>query len=157
MLILFLQIQRHCGKHETTHIEHIITSLLISSVICGTRTNREVLRVHSCKNRLSFLLPENNSQVVIPIHKISSIEVFLLKQGSQTKSRSVTSGHDLHTKINMQGFSTRLCTNLLLTNLIKDTPHCIDIVLSLMTYSGPRFIFIKILVSFGFTPRKLVT
>jgi hypothetical protein len=56
----------------------------------------------------------------------------------------------------MQGFSTRLCINLLLTILIKDIPHYIDIVLPLMTYIGSRSIFIKILVSFGFTARKLM-
>jgi hypothetical protein len=57
----------------------------------------------------------------------------------------------------MKGFSTRLYTNLLLTNLLKDTSHYIDIVLPLMTYNGPRSIFIKILVSFGLTARKLMT
>jgi hypothetical protein len=49
-----------------------------------------------------------------------------------------------------------LCTNLLLTNLMKDIPHYINIVLPLTTYSGARSIFIKILVSFVFTARKLM-
>jgi hypothetical protein len=53
----------------------------------------------------------------------------------------------------MQGFSTRLYTNLLLTNLIKDILHYINIVLPLTTYSSARSTFIKILVSFGFTTR----
>jgi hypothetical protein len=53
-------------------------------------------------------------------------------------------------------FSTRLCTNLLLTNLIKDIPHYINIVLPLTTYSGARSTFIKILVSLGFTARRLM-
>jgi hypothetical protein len=45
MLILFLQIMRHCGKHETAYVECIIASHLISSMICSTRTSRVVLRV----------------------------------------------------------------------------------------------------------------
>jgi hypothetical protein len=53
-----------------------------------------------CKNILSFLLPENNSQVAVSIHKISSIEFFLLKQGSQIKIRCVTSRHDVQKEIN---------------------------------------------------------
>jgi hypothetical protein len=72
MLILFLQIMGHCGKYETTYIERIITTLLMSSGICSCRTSRE--------NVLDFLLPENNSHVAVPIHKISFIELFLLKQ-----------------------------------------------------------------------------
>jgi hypothetical protein len=56
--------------------------------------------VQFCKNILCFLLPKNNSQVVVPIHKISFIELFLLKQGSQIKSGCVTSIHDLQQKIN---------------------------------------------------------
>jgi hypothetical protein len=83
---LFLQIRSHCGKHETAHVECIIASLLISSVVRSTQTIWEVLRVWFYKNILDFLLPENNSQVAIPINKISSIELFLLKQGSQIKS-----------------------------------------------------------------------
>jgi hypothetical protein len=126
----------------------------MSSMICNTQTSREVLKVWFCKNILSFLLQENNSHVAVPIHKISSIELFLLKQRSQIESRSVTSRHDLQQKINMQGFSTRLCTNLLLTNLIKDIPHYILIILPLMAYSGARSIFIKILMSFDFTARR---
>jgi hypothetical protein len=47
----------------------------------------------------------------------------LLKQASQIKSEIVISKHNLQQEINMQGFSTRLCINLLLTNLIKDIPH----------------------------------
>jgi hypothetical protein len=83
MLILFLYIMGRCGKHETTYIERIITTLLMSSVIYSSRTSREVIRVRLCKNILYFLLAENNSQVAVPIYKISSIEFFLLKQGSQ--------------------------------------------------------------------------
>jgi hypothetical protein len=45
-------------------------------------------------------LPENDSQVAVPIHKISSIEIFLLKQGSQIKSGCVTSRYDLQQEIN---------------------------------------------------------
>jgi hypothetical protein len=108
-------------------------------------------------NILSFLLPENNSHVAVPINKISSIELFLLKQGSQIESRSITGRHDLPQEINMQGFSTRLYINVLLTNLIKDTSHYVAIVLLLTTikiHSGLRSIVIKILVSFGFTARK---
>jgi hypothetical protein len=36
MLILFLQIRSHYGKHETAHVERIITSLLISYAIYST-------------------------------------------------------------------------------------------------------------------------
>jgi hypothetical protein len=50
MLILFLYIRGHCGKHETTYIERIITSLLFSSVIYNTRTSKEVIRIRFCKN-----------------------------------------------------------------------------------------------------------
>jgi hypothetical protein len=155
MLIQFLQIRGHCGKHETTHIECIISSLLISSMICNIQTNRKVLRLWLYNDILSFLLPKNNSQIAVPIYKISFIKLFLLKQGSQIENRSVTSRHYLQTEINMQSFSTRLCTNLLLTNLIKGIPHYINIVLSLTTYSGARSIFIKILVSFDFTACKI--
>jgi hypothetical protein len=56
--------------------------------------------VRFCKNILSFLLPENNSQVVVRIHKISSIELFLLKQGLLIKSGYVTSIHDLQQERN---------------------------------------------------------
>jgi hypothetical protein len=61
------------------------------------------------------------------------------------------------TRNKQQSFSTSLCTNLLLTNLTKDIPHYINIILPLMTYSGARSIFIKILVSFDFTTRRLMT
>jgi hypothetical protein len=86
MLILFLQIRGHCCKHGTTYIECIIASLLMSSTICTTRASREVIRVWFCNNILSFLLPKNNSQVAVPIHKISSIDLFLLKQVSHPGS-----------------------------------------------------------------------
>jgi hypothetical protein len=105
------------------------------------------------KNILNFLFPKNNSQVAVSINKISSAELFLLKQGSQIESKSVTSRHDLQQEINSQGFSTWLCTNLLLTNLIKDIPYNINIVLPLTTYIGARSIFIKILMSFDFIAR----
>jgi hypothetical protein len=59
MLILFLQIRGHCGKHETVYVEHIIAMLLMSSAICNSQTSREVIRVRFCKNILYFLLPEN--------------------------------------------------------------------------------------------------
>jgi hypothetical protein len=157
MLIMFLHISGYCGKHETAYIECIITSLLMSSIICSTRTSREVIRIQFWKNIISFLLPENNSQVAVPIHKCSSIELFLLKLWSQIKSGCVTCRHDLQQEINSKFFITRLCTNLILTNLIKDIPHSINIALPLTTYSGARFIFIKILVSFAFTTRKLMT
>jgi hypothetical protein len=52
------------------------------------------------KNILSFLFPENNSKVAVSINKISFIELFLLKQGPQIKSKSVTGKHDLQQKIN---------------------------------------------------------
>jgi hypothetical protein len=100
MLILFLQIMRYSSKHETAHVERIIASLLICSMICSTQTSREVLRVWLCKNIHSFLLLENNSQVAVPINKISSIELFLLKQGSQIKIGSATNIHDLQQEIN---------------------------------------------------------
>jgi hypothetical protein len=91
MLILLLQIREHCSKHETTYIERKIASLLLSYAIYSTRTSSEVLRVRFCKNILDFLLPENNCQVALPIHRISSIELFLLKQGLQVKSGCATS------------------------------------------------------------------
>jgi hypothetical protein len=119
LLISFLQIRGHCDKHEIVYIERIITSLLISSAICNTQTSREILRIWFYKNILSFLLSENNSQVAVPINKISPIELFLLKQGSQIESGSVTSRYNLQQEINMQVFRTSLCTNILLTNLIK--------------------------------------
>jgi hypothetical protein len=89
-----------CGKHETAYIECIIVSLLMSSVIYNSSSSREVIRVRFCKNILSFLLPKNDSQVVLSIHRISSIEFFLLKQGLQIKSGFVTSRHDLQEEMN---------------------------------------------------------
>jgi hypothetical protein len=100
MLILFLQIKGHCGKHETAQVECIIILLLISSMIYSTLTNKEVLKVQFCKNILIFLLLEKNSKVAVSINKISFIELFLLKQGSQIKSGSVTNRHDLQQEIN---------------------------------------------------------
>jgi hypothetical protein len=52
------------------------------------------------KNILSFLFPKNNSKVAVSINKISFIELFLLRQGSQIKSGSVTNRHDLQQEIN---------------------------------------------------------
>jgi hypothetical protein len=61
MLILFLQIKGHCGEQEIAYIECIITTVLISSVICSTQSSREVLRIRQGNNVLGFLLLENNS------------------------------------------------------------------------------------------------
>jgi hypothetical protein len=69
-------------------------------MIYSTLTNKEVLKVQFCKNILIFLLLENNSKVAVSINKISFIELFLLKQGSQIKSGSVTNRHDLQQEIN---------------------------------------------------------
>jgi hypothetical protein len=90
----------HCDKHEIACVERIIATLLMSYAIYSSQTSKEVIRVRFYKNILCFLLPENNSQVVVPINKISSIEFFLLKQGSQIKSGCVTSRHDLQQEIN---------------------------------------------------------
>jgi hypothetical protein len=79
VLILFMQIMRYYGKHETAYVECIITALLMSSVICSSRTSREAIRVWFYKNILCFLLPENNFEVAVLIYKIGSIEFFLLK------------------------------------------------------------------------------
>jgi hypothetical protein len=49
----------------------------MSSTIYSTRTNNEDLSVRFWKNILIFLLPENNSQVAVPIHKISFIDLLL--------------------------------------------------------------------------------
>jgi hypothetical protein len=72
----------------------------MSSAICSSRISRGVIRVRFCKNILYFLLPENNSQVTVPIHKISSIGLFILKQRSQIKSGCVTGRHDIQQEIN---------------------------------------------------------
>ena len=45
-----------------------------------------------------FLIPENDSQVAIPINKISSIELFFRKHRSQVKTGIVISSHNLQHK-----------------------------------------------------------
>ena len=56
-----------------------------------------------------FLIPENDSQVVIPINEISSIELFFLKHRSQVKTGIVISSHNLQQKFKVSALS--LCNS----------------------------------------------
>ena len=98
MLILLLQIRGHGGKHETVHVDGIIAVLLISSASRISGIIREVIRVWLLKNILLFLLPENNSQVVVPSNKVCPIQLFFVKNRSQIVSGIVTRRHDLQKK-----------------------------------------------------------
>jgi len=58
----------------------------------------KVIRVWLPKNILLFLIPENDTQVAVPINKISSIELFFFKNRSQVETGIIISSHDLEHK-----------------------------------------------------------
>jgi len=73
-LILLLQLRVHASKHQALHIHSIICVLHISTIDTSVVLDiLRLIRVRRFKNILFLFLPENNSQVPVPINKISSI------------------------------------------------------------------------------------
>ena len=72
--------------------------LLISSASYSICTIRELIRVWLPKNILFFLILENDSQIAVPINKISSIDLFFLKYRLQVETKIVISSHNLQYK-----------------------------------------------------------
>ncbi len=73
-LILLLQLRVHASKHQALHIHSIIGVLHISTICSGVvRDILRLIRVGRVKNVLFLFLPENDSQVSVPINKVCSI------------------------------------------------------------------------------------